>query len=205
MIKSASEILRQRTNETRLANRNREMTSRQPANLPDLPFVHLAVSCLRWNERATGVSPASIRRGAALITTSRENAFLQLFAPAAGERVRWRLLSGNNREVGRSLRSYADEAAARADLVSLRDEVEQLQRQIRRNSEKLWFWQLLRGDEPVVASSREYDRMIRCEHALRSFLIAMQSASINDSVLVSNSRRWDSRLQSPPHNLTGAS
>lgn len=128
---------------------------------------------------------------------------VQLFAAAPGKPVRWRLLSGNNREAGRSALSYPDDAAARAAVAELQAVVDDLRGAVRRKPRNLWSWQLSLGDEVLVVSGRDYDRMIRCEGAMAAFRQMIVKAPIAQTMLVSSARRWESRsLPASSHTLS---
>lgn len=119
-----------------------------------------------------------------------DRAYVQLYSHAEDTPFAWRLLGGNNRETGRSAVMYPDEPAARDAVVRFQCELDSYRPQFTRREHNQWLWQLLRGDQPVAASGRTYDRQVRCEQALNSFIRAIRTASISDTVMVSSTRRW---------------
>lgn len=122
-----------------------------------------------------------------------ESWYVQLFAPAIGLPLQWRLLSGNNREAGRSATDYPNEETCCAAILEIQQEIGELDGELRRMPNNLWAWQLSKGDTVLVTSGRDYDRMIRCRNAMDTFVRGMRTAPIGQSVLVSNARRWASR------------
>lgn len=117
--------------------------------------------------------------------------FVQLYAPAPGLQLQWRLLSGNNREVGRSALDYPDEQSCREAVLELQDELHMLDGSVRRMPSNLWAWQLAKQDTVVATSGRDYDRMVRAQDAMDAFLRGLRDAPIAPSILVSSARRWD--------------
>jgi hypothetical protein len=122
-----------------------------------------------------------------------ESWYVQLYAPDAGMPLQWRLLSGNNREAGRSATDYPDEQSCYAAIVELQQELDLLDGELRRMPSNLWAWQLSKGDTVLVTSGRDYDRMVRCRNAMETFLRGMTEAVIGRTVLLSSARRWESR------------
>jgi hypothetical protein len=107
--------------------------------------------------------------------------------------LQWRLLSGNNREAGRSAIDYPDAETCYAAIIDLQHHLDALEGDVRRMPNNLWSWQLAKDDTVLVTSGRDYDRMVRCRNAMSTFLRGMAEATISRSVLVSSARRWDSR------------
>jgi hypothetical protein len=125
--------------------------------------------------------------------TSAAPGFVQMFAWAQDEPLRWRLLAGNNREAGRGMQTYGDAQACRLAIENLQLSLDEAEAVVRRSSSNLWSWQLMMGDLPIASAGREYDRMIRCEQAADAFVRGMRTAPIHDAVIISNSRRWQLR------------
>lgn len=117
-------------------------------------------------------------------------AHIQLFARTANSEVQWRLLSGNNREIGRSALSYPDAETCRVEIKELQTISEELESGVRRMSSNEWRWRLTKDGKLVAASSRGFDRLIRCEQGLAHFLAQLTEADISLSVMISSSRRW---------------
>jgi hypothetical protein len=115
---------------------------------------------------------------------------VQLFAETEQAAVRWRLLSGNNRELGRSLGSYPDAEACRLVIKELQAGASHTLPAIRRVGSHAWSWQLMRGQEVVAEASHSYDRRIRCEQAMLHFAAQLGDAVIRSEIMLTHSRRW---------------
>ena len=115
---------------------------------------------------------------------------VQLFAQTSDGPVRWRLLSGNNRELGRGLGLFADEAECRVAVKELQCEMGSLLSRVRPTAANQWVWELRRGGVPVAVAGHSFDRLVRCERGLAQFVGRMADAPISDTVMVSDARRW---------------
>jgi len=115
---------------------------------------------------------------------------VQLFAETDRGAVRWRLLSGNNRELGRGRETFADAEACRLVIKELQAETEEVVPAIRRVGSHSWSWQLMRGDEVVAEASHAYDRRIRCEQAMVQFAAQLREAVVRPDIMLTNARRW---------------
>src|SRR5262245_52634477 len=113
------------------------------------------------------------------------SAHVQLFTTLAKAGVKWRLLSGNNREVGRGEHVYADVEAAVVGIKQLQLMIGDFDQRIRHVPSGQWRWELLANEEPAVGSARGFDRQIRCELAMQQFLTLFDLAPIGDGVMVS--------------------
>ena len=115
---------------------------------------------------------------------------VQLFARTASAPVRWRLLSGNNREAGRSAETYADVESARVGVKELQATLDELVPTVRRTTSNEWAWQLTYAGDVVAVSGRGFDRLIRCEQGLAQFLLNIRYAEISATLMLSHARRW---------------
>jgi hypothetical protein len=114
----------------------------------------------------------------------------QLYVATAHGEVRWRLLSGNNRDMGRSAQEFVDAEDCRLALKELLCQLNELTPQVRRKAEtNRWIWLLRRGEVAMAESSHSYDRQIRAEAARQQFLVHAATASISASLMISASRR----------------
>lgn len=118
------------------------------------------------------------------------NGHVQLFSRTSDAPVRWRLLSGNNRETGRGVETYPDMESARIGIKNLQETVSDLDASVRRTTTNEWAWQLLFEGRPLAVSGRSFDRLIRCEQGLAHFLQHIREAEISSTLMVSHSRRW---------------
>lgn len=105
--------------------------------------------------------------------------------PAAGG-VGWRLLGTNNRELGRSSRSYADAEGALAAVAALRDLAPDAEAHIVHDaSTGSWLWQLADAAGSVVATSgRGFRHERECRYNLDQFREAAPTAPAQDAAVV---------------------
>ena len=115
---------------------------------------------------------------------------LQLFASTPTSDVRWRLLSGNNREIARCVDSYPDAESCRIAVKELQASIEDLLPVVRQTEAHRWVWQLSDQDGVVVASAHHFDRLIRCQRGLDQARAELPIATISPGVMFSLARRW---------------
>jgi hypothetical protein len=112
---------------------------------------------------------------------------VQLFTDDRG--VGWRLLSGNNRECGRGATSF-DDGDECVDVVrGLQRDVELLVHRTRISDTHRWRWEVLTHERSVAATSRSFDRLIRCEQGAQAFLSSFAAAPIRPTVISPVPRR----------------
>jgi len=119
---------------------------------------------------------------------------VQLFAGTPDAPVRWRLLSGNNREIGRGAESFPDAESCRMAVKELQVCVDDLESSVRRDGGHVWTWQLRLGDRIVAASPRGFDRLIRCNYGLAQFRDELREAGVGAGLMVSHTRRWGGQI-----------
>jgi hypothetical protein len=96
---------------------------------------------------------------------------------SGGPCVAWRLVGGNNHELGRSLDGYADLEACVSAVRRLQREVANVEPTVAaEDGTAQWRWSLLLGDEVVATSSRWYRREREGEYNLAQFLTAVPVA-----------------------------
>lgn len=115
---------------------------------------------------------------------------LQLFADTPTSTVRWRLLSGNNREIARGVESYTDAESCRIALKELQAIIDDLESVVRKTEAHRWTWQLSDRLGAVVTSAHHYDRLIRCQRGLDQARAELPLAGIGPGVMFSLARRW---------------
>jgi hypothetical protein len=115
---------------------------------------------------------------------------LQLFAETPASAVRWRLLSGNNREIARGMDSYPDAESCRIAIKELQASIHELQPAVRQTDAHRWVWQLADSAGVVVASAHQFDRLIRCQRGLEQARTELPLADIGPAVMFSLARRW---------------
>jgi hypothetical protein len=116
-------------------------------------------------------------------------AHFQIYGASPRSPLRWRLLSGNNRDIGRSADEFPNVVACHRAIDAVRWGLNDLDIALRRVGHE-WTWLLLQADVPVVLAGHNYDRKIRCERALQQFVERAVLAPISANVIVSTSRRW---------------
>jgi hypothetical protein len=120
-------------------------------------------------------------------------AHFQLYAESFTAPVRWRLLSGNNRDIGRCAAEFADRESCLLGIKRLLHSLGETQSVVRRAAGNQWIWSLSLRGEPAVVSGHSYDRQIRAEHARQQFLQHAPIATVTETVMVSAARRWASQ------------
>jgi hypothetical protein len=114
----------------------------------------------------------------------------QLYTPASSSEVWWRLLSANNRDLGRSLLSYPDTETCIVALQGVIVALDALRPLVRRSSATDWRWQLCDDDSAIITAAHGYDRQVRCEEAARKFLQHAAVAVISSTLVMAGRRRW---------------
>ena len=95
--------------------------------------------------------------------------------------VLWRLLSANNRELGRSQILHIDHSLCLQDLLRLKSALDRVEPMIiHANGRAEWTWTLLLDGAPVARSSRAYGRLRECHYSLEQFLAALPEAPVID-------------------------
>lgn len=117
-------------------------------------------------------------------------AHFQIFAFDGKTDIRWRLLSANNRELGRG---YSLHETAEDCVIAIKTMIGVLEDLVvvtRRREGNLWQWALLADDVPVAVSGHNYDRQIRSQEAVDRFRSQAGVARIGDTVVHTGARRW---------------
>jgi hypothetical protein len=98
------------------------------------------------------------------------------------DHVGWRLLGGNNRELGRSPVWYPDVDACREAVRSLKREIGGVTSAITAAARPggAWSWRLAVSGTPVAVAGRPYHRQRECAYNLNHFVAAVPYASIVD-------------------------
>jgi hypothetical protein len=109
--------------------------------------------------------------------------FSMFAAPSTGA-VRWRLLGGNNRDLGRGCLDYPDAATCLAGLRATLTDLALLEPAMLRAEHGRWVWRLRKAGEDVVVSGHPFDRKLRCVEACDRFLRLSPSAEIHDDAVV---------------------
>lgn len=115
---------------------------------------------------------------------------IQLFADTEGAPVRWRLLGGNNRELGRGIEQFQDLDSCRRGIDNLRLVLGELESTVQRSGPSTWMWRLVRGGEVVATSAHRYDRLIRCRLGLAHFMTHLATCEVGPGLMLTQARRW---------------
>lgn len=103
-------------------------------------------------------------------------------ADHAGALVRWRLLSGNNRQLGRSAELFDGVAEARQAATTIRDAADSVEQYVVRLTAPVrWGWSLMLDGIVVAVSGRAYEGERTAVHALELFLSAATAAPLDPS------------------------
>jgi|ERR1043165_9251818 hypothetical protein len=98
--------------------------------------------------------------------------------------VRWRLLGGNNRVLGVSVRGHTDHSAAVRELDVLREEADNARLDFERSTTGHWWWHLSVSDLPVARSAQGFARKIDADLAAKRFVRRIAEATLDSSVMV---------------------
>jgi hypothetical protein len=113
----------------------------------------------------------------------------QLFAVDDRSEIRWRLLSANNRELGRGCEAYPTVENCLLAIKHLVAQLDELVAQTRRREGNQWQWTLVAGSQPIVVG-HAYDRQVRSQEAATRFLRDARDARVGEHVTFTGSRRW---------------
>jgi hypothetical protein len=90
----------------------------------------------------------------------------------------WRLLSGNNREIGRGASVYETELGALAAITRSQIRAELCAPMVSARPTGQWWWQLELDGERIAVSGRVYQRQRECRYNLAQFMLALPAARI---------------------------
>ena len=100
-------------------------------------------------------------------------------AAANGSWFAWRLLGGNNRELGRSAQVHPSPAACRDAAVEVRNRIAALTSVLATDARQgQWRWRLDDADAAVAVSSRLYLRQRECTYNLAQFIAGAPIAEL---------------------------
>ena len=116
-------------------------------------------------------------------------AYFQTYTQGALAPVRWRLLSGNHRDMGRGQRDYPDDDSCRRAISELIAMVGHLQPKLVAASGRRWEWRLTLDDDVVARSGHSFDRRSRCEQACALFVTLVPTAVHRGELRVWSNRR----------------
>jgi hypothetical protein len=117
-------------------------------------------------------------------------AHFQLFAADDRSDIRWRLLSANNRELGRGCEAYGTAENCLLAIKHLIGQLDELVPSIRRREGNLWQWSLVIASVPIVIGGHPYDRQVRSQEAASRFLRDARDARVGERISLTGARRW---------------
>ena len=83
--------------------------------------------------------------------------------------VEWRLISANNRDLGRSAVPAGSLDACLMVVLDLRATIDRVPDELLADPWRRWRWRLLRDGTPIAVSSRSFLRQAECEATLTQF------------------------------------
>jgi hypothetical protein len=93
--------------------------------------------------------------------------------------VSWRLLGGNNRELGRSAEVFSDLQDCQLAALDVRERIADAAVELRsENGSGRWTWQLRLDDQPVAIAGRSYLRLRECQYNLAQFIAFAPAAGV---------------------------
>ncbi|MBP2320939.1 hypothetical protein JOF56_001324 [Kibdelosporangium banguiense] len=98
--------------------------------------------------------------------------------------VRWRLLGGNNRVLGVSVRGHVDQGAAVREVDAIREDAADGRLEFERSTSGHWWWQLSVSDVAIARSAQGFARKIDADLAAKRFMRRVTEASLDSSVMV---------------------
>lgn len=117
-------------------------------------------------------------------------AHIQMYASSAASPIQWRLLGGNNRELGRGTGQFIDQEGCVLGIKHLQNVIADLEVSLRRDEAGAWGWLLCLGGVSVAASGFRYDRQIRCRQGQLQFVEALENCEISPNLTLTHARRW---------------
>jgi hypothetical protein len=127
---------------------------------------------------------ASADPGPAAANERRAGLYFQLYTQGSRPPVRWRLLSGNRRDMGRGAVGHVDEESARLAIKELLVHLDELDPGLVPSAGHRWDFKLSYAGTVLVTSGHGFDRRNRCEQAMRRFVELAREAEIRPGVAV---------------------
>jgi len=85
-------------------------------------------------------------------------------------RIRWRLIAGNRRDIGRSAQLFVDFDEGLGALAAFRKDLQRATQRLELDlATAQWRWRIHLDDEVVAASTRGYSRRVECQINLQHF------------------------------------
>jgi hypothetical protein len=107
---------------------------------------------------------------------------VQIYARGSLAPLRWRLVGGNNRDLGRGTTDFPDEESCLVGIKEVVKNLEHLVPGLVRATGNRWSWRLSLAAEVVVVSGHSFDRRRRCEDGWVRFVELMPTAEVREGV-----------------------
>jgi hypothetical protein len=96
----------------------------------------------------------------------------------------WRLVGANNRELGRSARTYPNVTACKEAVADLLLHLDVARSHLAINTDTgLWIWRLDIGDQWIAVAGRSYQRRRECLYNVTRFIAAAPTAEFASDLL----------------------
>lgn len=92
--------------------------------------------------------------------------------------VSWRLLGGNNRELGRSAQVFGGLEACHLSALDVQQRVSLAIPELRSEASGRWTWLLRLDGEPAAVAGRAYLRLRECQYNLAQFIAFAPAAGV---------------------------
>lgn len=119
--------------------------------------------------------------------------YFQTYAEGRGAPVRWRLLSGNHRDLGRSVVDHVDVDDCRLGIARLLTDLALAEFGLVRAESHRWGWRLTAQGIVMASSGHSFDRRTRCEQGFALFVQLAPLAAVRDELSV-----WPARGRPAP-------
>ena len=90
--------------------------------------------------------------------------------------VTWRLMSANNRSIGRAVRDFPDVDTCMSSVRELRRQLGSATCLTVRDGPRHWMWRVRVGNADHAVSSRRYERRVQAKNSCESFLELVRTA-----------------------------
>lgn len=90
--------------------------------------------------------------------------------------VTWRLMSANNRSIGRAVRDFPDVDSCMSAVRELRGQLASATCVTMRDGPRHWMWRVRVGAAEQAVSSRRYERRVQAKNSCESFLELVRTA-----------------------------
>jgi hypothetical protein len=107
---------------------------------------------------------------------------VQIYSRGPMSPVRWRLVGGNNRDMGRGAREYPDEQSCLVGIKEITANLSSMVCSLVSMPGNRWGWRLSLDGTVMVTSGHSFDRRRRCEDGCARFLQFIPEAEVRPGV-----------------------